>query len=237
MFVSELNKTDMNTLQNTYNWLSGFICEPTTAITDFMLSFFCLWCYKNIKKQSGKKEFKTLWANFFLFVACSTFFGGINHSVTCLADTTYHVVAWIGMQLFSCLALFFAQKAVFNSELKNENLKNRLNVFALIQLICFGIIGILMMSITAVSLNSLIGLLQLLIICFPRNSEKIAYRSLVCGGFIISFLTIYISHNKISFAYWFNYNDIAHVIIFMSLLLIYKGILNQTRSQFILKTI
>ena len=226
----------METLQTIYKTLSSIFCEPTTAITDFMLSAFCLWCYKAVLSYNRKREYRSHWALFFLFVACSTFFGGCAHSVSCLQNTLYYKIAWLLMQLSSGISLYFAQKAVFSTEVKNPKTKSILNTLALIQIISFCVCVIVFMDFIVVATNSLIGLLQLLIICFPKTRTKLAYKSLVSLGFLTSFLTIYVNRTQLSYAYWFNYNDISHLIIFTSLLLLYKAIKHKPNLENFLKT-
>lgn len=214
----------MNELRNIYHQLSQLFCEPTTAITDFMLAGFCLWCFFRLYGLKTKKAAIVFWSYFLLFVGGSTFMGGLAHSFSCLSDTIYYEITWLFMQLFSGLSLFYAQSAVYLIELtKNKKIKV-LRMFAAFQLFVFSISVIVFMDFRVVALNSFIGLIQLLVLSFPIGLKDWEYKTLITLGLLTSFITIYVNRTKMSIAHWFNHNDISHVFIFISLLLIYKGV-------------
>ncbi|MDP3556224.1 MAG: hypothetical protein Q8T03_02555 [Bacteroidota bacterium] len=211
-------------LNKTYNWLTHFFCEPTTAITDYMLAVFCFWCFKSVFSLIKKTIITKSWGYFFLFIGGSTFMGGLAHTTNCLPNPIIFKTSWLAMQLFSGASLFFAQRAIFNSEINSKKIKTILEKIALLQLIIFSVSVFIFMDFRVVAFNSLIGLIQLLVLSFPKKIYDWEYKFLLTSGFLISFLTIYVNRTKLSLAYWFNYNDISHFIMFASLFLIYKGI-------------
>lgn len=214
----------MNVLKNIYQYLSLFFCEPTTAITDFMLAGFCVWCFYRLKKLIGKKDPLSPWNAFFLAVGVSTFMGGLAHSFSCLKQSIYYTTTWLIMQLFSGLSLFFAQQAAFSNEISNSKIGKSLRTLSILQIIVFSVLVVVFLDFKIVAINSFIGLVLLAYIFFPKTLIDWEYKTLICAGFLSSFLTIYINRTKLSFAHWFNHNDISHLVIFMSLLLIYKGV-------------
>lgn len=214
----------MNLLKNIYHYLSRFFCEPTTAITDLMLAGFCLWCFFQLKKIISKKDSLYHWQLFFLAVGGSTFMGGLAHSLSCDKQSIYYITAWLLMQLFSGLSLFFAQQAAFLNEITNKKTRGLLKSLSIIQLIVFAVLVIVFMDFKVVAVNSLIGLVQLAFLLFPKSLIDWEYKTLVTAGLLSSFITVYINRTKLSFSHWFNYNDISHIVIFISLLLIYRGV-------------
>lgn len=63
---------------------------------------------------------------------------------------------------------------------------------------------------------------------YKRTNESGS--STVVLGIFISFLPILVHSLKFSFHEWFNYKDIAHVIMIFSLMVIYKGVRLNSRQ-------
>ena len=52
----------------------------------------------------------------------------------------------------------------------------------------------------------------------------------VAGGILVSFISIIIHSLKLSIHEWFNYKDIAHIVILISSIIMVKGILLKLKS-------
>lgn len=133
-------------------------------------------------------------------------------------------MVWGVMQLTSGMSVFYAQRSVISAQISNNKQKRILERFTLFQFIVFVPCVLLFMDFKVVAINSAIGLFQLLYLTFPQKVNVWNYNSMVSSGFIISFASIYVNRNQLSFASWFNYNDVAHMIMLLSLFLIYSGV-------------
>lgn len=205
-----------------YDYLCNYMCEPTTAITDILLSVFSFWCYWSIATVKKNNPSMSAWSLFFLFLSLATFMGGIAHGISCLQNHSYYMICWLTMQILSGISIFFVQQAVFISEIRNIKIKNNFIIASKIQLAIFFVCVFVFLNFRVLAINSAIGLIQLLVLCFPINNRK--YKGMVSLGFWISFFTIYINQKKINLTNWFNHNDISHVVMFVSMLLIFKGV-------------
>jgi hypothetical protein len=197
--------------------------EPVTSITDMMLSSSCFYFFYAIPKIKKGVPFLSDWRKFFLFLGISTFLGAIAHGIFHSKNDGIYDVVWIIMQLFSGLSVFYAQSAAFG-QLENSKTRNIWLNISIIQFLIFGFSVFYFFNFKVVAINSLIAMIQLILIFFPVKLEDWAYRALISSGFMISFLTVYVHQQKLSYSRYFNYKDISHVIMYFSLLLIFRGI-------------
>lgn len=202
----------------------AFLSEPMTSITDFMLSAVAFYIFFSINKIESKKRSVINWSKFFLFLGFSTFFGGIAHAISDRQDNLIYDLVWLAMQLSSGISVFYAQSAAFRSEVRNRKTQRILHKISFIQLMLFIPSVIYFFSFKVVALNSSIGLIELVILFLPIGIQNWKHKALICSGVLISFLTVYVNTTKLSIASWFNYNDISHVIMFVSILMICKGV-------------
>jgi hypothetical protein len=177
-----------------------------------------------ISSYQNRSEAVDRWSLFFLLIGTSTFFGSIAHSISCNTNSFTYQMVWVVMQLTSGMSVFYAQRSVISAQISNSKQKRNLERFTLFQFIVFVSCVILFMDFKVVAINSAIGLFQLLYLTFPQKVNVWNYNSMVSSGFIISFASIYVNRNQLSFASWFNYNDVAHLIMLLSLYLIYRGV-------------
>lgn len=209
--------------------LNLFIAEPLTAITDYILSVAALFFFVQLRKKAEYFEYIRSWSYFFLFTGISTFFGGLAHSFHLKQGTTYQEI-WISMQLFGGLAIFFAQKGGLESECSPKRSKFYVKLSG-VQFILFTICVLIFFDFKTVVVNSVITLSILLVLYFPKEVRQWNYRYLVTIGILTSFLTAIVNIKKIILTSWFNQHDLSHVIMFISLLLIYSGIKYKYKNQ------
>lgn len=205
------------------NILSLF-SEPVTSITDFMLAAVAFYFFYSIHKMESKKRSVINWSKFFLFLGLSTFFGGLAHAISDRENNFIYDLVWLSMQLSSGLSVFYAQSAAFRSEIRNRKTQKILHKVSFIQLLLFIPSVIYFFSFKVVAINSSIGLIELVILFLPVGIQNWKHKALISAGVLISFLTVYVNSTKLSIATWFNYNDISHVIMFVSILMICKGV-------------
>jgi hypothetical protein len=204
--------------------LQGYFNEPTTTFTDLLLTVFCFWCFKTISGFKNRTESVERWSMFFLLIGISTFFGSIAHSISRDVTAVPYKMIWVIMQLASGMSVYYAQRSVISAEIKEQKAKHFLERLSNIQVFVFSICVVVFMDFKVVSINAAFGLLQLIVLTFPRKLNSWNYNTMVTFGLIISFTSIYVNRHKFSFSYWFNYNDIAHLIMLCSLYFIFCGV-------------
>jgi hypothetical protein len=134
------------------------------------------------------------------------------------------------MQISAGISIFYAQSAAFG-QLSNVRARKVLLSFSVLQFVVFLPSVFYFFDFRVVAINSLIAMTQMFFVFFPSRIENWVYKTYISFGFFISFLTIYVHSQKLSFAKWFNHNDISHVIMYVSILLIFRGIKYQCKAQ------
>lgn len=185
------------------------IYEPTTVITDFIISAICFIYFLRIKAYN-----KTYWHLFFLFFGLSTFLGAFSHALFQIHEGVGYKSFWLSMQLLNGLAVLFAQQSTFDK---------RWNKLFLVQLFVFAFSVFVFQKFLIVIINNALSLIPIMI--YQYRVAKTNNGSLyIANGILISFATALIHGFKISFHIFFNYNDIAHLFIMLSLYTMYYGV-------------
>jgi hypothetical protein len=76
-------------------------------------------------------------------------------------------------------------------------------------------------------IENAIGLLPIMIL---HLKSKDNYNKKIGYGFLVSFLTASVSISKFTLHAYFNYNDLAHILIMISISMIYLGIKSKVIS-------
>jgi hypothetical protein len=212
----------------THTTIFGFlIAEPTTAITDFILAALCLVFYFRFA-ANNKEDGSFYWKRFFLFMGISTLVGGITHAFLENHNTNMYSFFWLSMQLLSGLSVLYSQIATIHS-IPNPNIplyrtmKTSL-LLSRIQFVLFAVAVLLFRNFIVVVTNSTVGFLMVLYI-HALSGRKYGNRASawIALGIMVSFLTAIIYTLKISINQWFNFKDIAHVIMMISISFIFYG--------------
>lgn len=196
-------------MTDNYISINSFIVyEPTTVLTDciiFGLSVIFFLKLSNLSKDFAVKN----WKFFFLFFGLSAFIGAFSHAFYEIHEGLGYKSFWLTMQIFNGVAVLFAQLATFNK---------RFNLIFIIQLILFVAAVFIFQKFVVVIINNAISLIPIMVYSFKNLHKKIGY------GILISFATALVHGFKISIHTFFNYNDIAHILIVLSLYIMYLGI-------------
>ncbi len=204
------------------------IAEPTTAITDFILAILCFIFYlkfSSITLEGGKYH----WKMFFLFMGFSTLIGGVTHATFDNHNSIPYLVFWITMQLASGLSVYYSQLAtiysISNSKIPIYRTIHKSILICRIQFFTFAGATILFQNFLVVVLNSTVGFLMVLYI-HALSGKKYGNRPAgwIALGITVSFLTAIIYTLKISVNDWFNFKDLAHVIMMVSICFIFYGV-------------
>jgi hypothetical protein len=225
----------MNLFEISLITLSNSIAEPVSCITDIILAGVSYYFFVRLRYLKNSAIAEKHWASFFLFFGHSTFSGGLAHAICDRISNPAYDLVWLSMQLFSGAAVFYALNAAIRSEIKHKGQQKYFLLATNIQLLIFLPCVFYFMHFKVVEVNlfiSLVALLYIYIISFQTNW---VHRALIGLGFLISGFTVYVHYKKVSLAWWFNHNDIAHVIMYLSLILIYKGVKYKIMSDSLFK--
>lgn len=201
------------------------IYEPVTVLTDFMIALLAIYFYIQLKKHRDTTT--TQWSYFFLFLGAATFAGALSHAFFELHEGWKYKSLWLPMQVINGIGIYFAQQATFSSVLQHSSNRFIWKRSYIIQLFCFIVVLMIVQKYIVSIIENAIGLIPVLIIHYKNKSP---YAKMIAKGISISFITAIVHLSKLSLHAYFNYNDIAHVFIMISLYVMYKGVLKRTEA-------
>ncbi len=195
------------------------IHEPMTVLTDLMIAVLAISFYIQLKNKIDVTTRN--WSYFFLFLGLSTFTGSCSHAFFAVHDGWQYNSFWLPMQVINGIAIYYAQQATLNSVLEESTTKTIWKWSYVVQFIVF-IIALLQIQKYIVSIiENALGLIPIMILHYKY---KRSFAKMIANGIAISFITALVNLSKLSLHAYFNYNDIAHVFIMISLYVMYKGV-------------
>jgi hypothetical protein len=202
------------------------IHEPMTVFTDLLIAVLAITFYFQLKNK--RDAITRNWSYFFLLLGLSTLTGSCSHAFFALHEGWSYKSFWLAMQVINGFAIYYAQQATLISALEGSAHKTTWKWSYLIQLIFF-ILALLYIQKYIVSIiENAIGLIPIMILHYQY---KRSFAKMIANGIAISFITAFVNLAKLSLHAYFNYNDIAHVFIMISLYVMYKGVRMRTISE------
>ncbi|HET8962777.1 MAG TPA: hypothetical protein VFM99_02690 [Chitinophagales bacterium] len=206
------------------------INEPITSLTDIFLSVIAFILFSKVKKKCAKGFFFNSWALFFLFMGISTSIGTFAHGFNDVWGSTIHNVLWMLMNMSVSMAVFFSMQATITFMGAN-NFWNRFFLIAnIIILIGFIISTLAWNNFEILKIHTGIGVAVIFITHVFALIKKHYGSGWIVVAFSLSLLTLLIHSYQISFSEWFNFKDISHVLMMMSLILIYIGVYRMSQN-------
>jgi hypothetical protein len=164
------------------------------------------------------------WSGFFFFTGIATLLGAAKHGIP-------HYLAPVPLDLTvlasgfgSGIGVFYAEVATLQAHFGPGPLRRWLRRGALAQLAVFALVLALNRSFIVVTVNTALGLVPVMVaeyLAFRRGNRRAGW---VAGGLAFSSVTALVYLLKLSVHPWFDHNDLAHVMMMASLLLIYRGV-------------
>ena len=209
----------------TYQTLFGhLIFEPMTIVTNLLIFIFSIFSFIKLTKYSH--VYPRSWGWFVLLVGISSCFGSTAHAVHYQLGATFFDIIFYIMNALSLISIYFCFKSpyVYYSQFK-KGPNNKIFYFIMLWITTLLIYTLFRNNFLIVKVHAGIVLMYAFIVhIIMYNKTKEKGSGLVVLGIGISFLSIVVHSLKFSIHEWFNYKDLAHVIIFCSLWVIYKGI-------------
>lgn len=196
--------------------------EPITVLTDLILTIICLYFFFRLSNKKLKVETR-FWKYFFLWISLSTLLGAIAHGLFYYIEGNIHLAVWLLMQVFSGLAVYFAENSTiryFFSQPRQNALLKIVTTKLLIMLLA----TFYFQNYSVVIINTAIGFLTILYFKTRHFLNGNSASGFIAGGIILAIFTAVVHGLKWSLSDWFNHNDISHVIMMFSLWSIFLGV-------------
>ncbi len=202
------------------------ILEPVTTVTDLLVTVVCFYAFFHLRTHTHKQtKHVKYYRYFFLFMGLATLLGGIiGHAFLYLFTFAWKVPAWI----VSMISIALAERAAIMRA--RPLLHNKLGTFFtylnLVELITFMFISIYTLKFIFVEIHAMYGLLIVVFsfegyVYFRRRdpgSKKILW------AVFLAALAASAHIGKISIHKWFNYFDLAHILMAISCWVLYLAV-------------
>ncbi|MCK5137019.1 MAG: hypothetical protein KAR19_14630 [Bacteroidales bacterium] len=200
------------------------IDEPITAFTDLLLAAVCFYAFIRIRQQDNRGRIRWYFKNYFLTLGLASLFGGlVGHAFLYSFAPQWKLVSWVFI-LFSVALIAHALLdiarplvgPVFTKFVFSFNLL--VLVLALFFTVWTGVFSPVKYY-TIFGMLIVVGSLSFYI--FQKTSSRGAVRFMVAVG--LGLVSAFVFSYEWGFGPWFNHNDVCHVILSFSAIIIYKG--------------
>jgi uncharacterized membrane protein YsdA (DUF1294 family) len=201
--------------------------DPATILTNILLFAVGFWCYKRISKfRSGSNPGVQIeasgWSSFFLCGSIAYLIGVAVHGFSWYIPEKVHFVIWLVMGWMQILAASFAQFATAKRYFPEHLIWIR--VLMIIQFFFFCALMAIIGKFGAVNIDVAIALVPVACWHIYLHSKKRLASPLVGWGILFAGLAGLAVVFKLMPSLWFSFNDVAHVILMGSLLIICSGL-------------
>lgn len=201
--------------------------DPATIITNLLLFGVGLWCYGKISRFNSSPNTQISieargWSLFFLFGSIAYLIGVPVHGFSWYIPEQTHFYIWLFMGWVQNFSIAFAQFATTRWYFPNA--MKWIGPLIVIQFIFFCWLMVYIRKFAAVNIDAVVALVPIAGWHIYLHSKKKIASPLVGWGILFAGLAGVVVVFKLMPSPWFNYNDIAHVMLVVSLLMIYSGL-------------
>jgi hypothetical protein len=203
----------------------GFnLLEPVTVLTNVLISAFCLYFYLKLNHLGNQPKLKKYWRLFFLFFGISAILGGIAHGFKPYFEPLIFYYVWLSMNLTGLVIAYYLLCTNLEFAKLEKQKKQILYALILFITVLFSVITLTTNNFLSVKINGGIAVIISLITHFQTYRKGMPGSGYISFGFAFSLLSIVVHSAQFSISEWFNYKDISHVIMNISLYFIFVGV-------------
>jgi hypothetical protein len=198
------------------------VFEPMILLTNSFLFGISLYSFRVLRRFAH--DYARCMAWFTLLLGVSSVFGAIGHAVHLqLGDQFFAVVLFL-MNAFSLLAIYYFFLAPFAYLNKDNEQSRKWRQGARIWLGLIILISLFSGNFLLIKINAAFVLIYSLVMHYRAHRTRDERGNLlIVTGVLISFIPIFIHSYEISLHKWFNYKDLSHVFMIISLIFIFVG--------------
>ncbi len=215
--------TDITKIDTTLHIGNFAIYQPVTFLTNCLITALCLYFYFQLNRSSLQNISTINWKRFFLLLGLASLLGGISHGFFAMHEGAGYKSFWLSMQTLNIFSVYRAQQATLFSSLRHSDKKYYWNMSYHTQLLLFFAAIFVFQNFLVVIIDTSVGLIPIMIIHFIE-AKKVRESAWIAYGILILFLSAVVNAAKLSFCVYFNYQDIAHVLVMINLSVMFIGI-------------
>jgi hypothetical protein len=213
----------------TYIPVFGYpVFEPMVIVTNFILLFLSLFFFNKLKVYTT--AYAKHMSLFMVYLGVSTLFGAAGHAIHLqMGETVFKCIVFL-MNFFSMFSMYHCFCGSYVLFRRTDQTPGNLFFLAVPLIVVF--LGLSVWWNNFLLIKILAGLtVAFALLAHARDARKRQARGslFVFYGFVISILSIIAHSMHISLHEWFNHKDLSHVIMILSLIVIFRGVFMNCR--------
>lgn len=201
------------------------LMEPTTVITNLITGGLCLYFFKKLTQQPVQFTLGSNWKFFFLYMGISSIIGAFTHGLKSYFGNDNYYYLWLFMNLSGIPCSYFLLQANIELSKLSDSLKQLLKKLSIVLTATLTLLVIGLNDFLFIKINAGFVILLTLYNHLKRYNEGHQGNGFIFVGFFVSTLSIVVHTMKLSYSDWFNFKDISHVIMSISLYIIFLGVM------------
>jgi hypothetical protein len=205
------------------------ILEPSTVLSSLVMTAICIYAFYHLNKLGRAHRMYQQIRYFFLFMAIATAVGGIlGHGFLYLTGQLGKIPGWFASMI--AIALFERAAIWHIKPLLRQKIGLLLGWLNYAELLIFFVLTLLTLNFVVVEIHAFYGLFLMLFLI-----EIYVYRKKKDPGSMNIFIATFwgavaagLHALKFSLGPWFNYNDISHLAMAVSIRYYYLGARHMT---------
>lgn len=200
--------------------------EPVTMLTDLLVTLVCWWGFVSLHKHKNVSHPVVKWYRLFLVsMGLATAYGGVvGHGLQYYLPFEWKVPGWY----ISMLSVAFAERgAIMHARpLMPRKLGDFLAVFNVFELLVFMCIAAISLKFLYVEIHAVYGMLVVVFsfesFIYAKTRDQGSRQLMLAVGAASAAMVVHLS--KLSFHRFFNYLDLSHVLMALSMIFIIRGV-------------
>ncbi|MGL5889604.1 MAG: DUF6962 family protein [Bacteroidia bacterium] len=207
------------------------IRDPVTVVTNVMMFTAALIAWRKLIRNDITFYPARIWRWFFAGVSIASLIGVIVHGFSFYTPDNVHLAIWLTMGLVQSAGVSGAQLATVQHYAPKK--LRLVQGFIIGQLVITTIVLISFQTYSVVKYHLAVGLLPLLFWHLYQYAKGKQSGLWIALGIIVAGITGAVHGLKLSLSLWFNYNDISHILVIVSVWLMLKGVvlINEEEQQ------
>jgi hypothetical protein len=193
-------------------------------VTNLALFLVSLYCFRQLKSYGQAYSHQMGW--FLFMIGIGGVFGAVAHATHYQLGHGFFNAVVFTSNLLSLISVYFCFKGSYTYyNLQRGTAPNKMVIgFVTAWISILVIITLINSTFLLIKIHAGLVLIYALAVHYMAYRKKDRGSGMIVLGILVSFLSIIVHSLKISLHEWFNHKDIAHVIMIVSMIIIYRGI-------------
>jgi len=210
-------------MQHTIDILGVTIAEPTTMVTDFMITAAAACFAMQLMRSGPRRLAQRLWAVAFAFISLGALLGGVSHGFARYLSETQSSWTWKATVYSVGLSMLFAVAGtVVGTRLRYA----ARTVLHILNVAAFAVYAVWMIGhddfvyVIYHYVPAMLGLALIQLFAWRSGAESAPW---MIGGVVVALAGAIVQQSGFTIHRHFNHNDLYHIIQILGLWLMYRG--------------